>query len=293
MSTARPERAAPLHGAGDPADAAPRRAFALGCIVLFVACAAATVSAGVSMSAMAALPMRGGWSLSMHWLAMCGRNAPAQMAAWLGMWSTMMVAMMLPAVAPNLWRYRCAAMHAGATHPTALTVCMGVGYLLVWIAMGAVISVLGTTLATGLLERLTLARAAPLAMGAVLMLAGALQCTAWKARQLTHCRHWPASAGVSPAHFRSAWRAGLSLGCHCISSCIRTDGDPAGQWSDGPARDGVDHRRDHRGASVDSWRPCRPGDRRARAGRRSVADDRGHHRGWVSTRFTCRRTPGA
>lgn len=220
MSTARPERAAPLHGAGDPADAAPRRAFALGCIVLFVGCAAATVSAGVSMSAMAALPMRGGWSLSMHWLAMCGRNAPAQMAAWLGMWSTMMVAMMLPAVAPNLWRYRCAAMHADATHPTALTVCMGVGYLLVWIAMGAVISVLGTTLATGLLERLTLARAAPLAMGAVLMLAGALQCTAWKARQLTHCRHWPASAGVSPAHFRSAWRAGLSLGCHCIASCI-------------------------------------------------------------------------
>jgi|SRR5690242_4316777 len=220
MSTARPERAAPLHGAGDPADAAPRRAFALGCIVLFVGCAAATVSAGVSMSAMAALPMRGGWSLSMHWLAMCGRNAPAQMAAWLGMWSTMMVAMMLPAVAPNLWRYRCAAMHADATHPTALTVCMGVGYLLVWIAMGAVISVLGTTLATGLLERLTLARAAPLAMGAVLMLAGALQCTAWKARQLTHCRHWPPSAGVSPAHFRSAWRAGLSLGCHCIASCI-------------------------------------------------------------------------
>lgn len=219
MSTARPERAAPLHGAGDPADAAPRRAFALGCIVLFVGCAAATVSAGVSMSAMAALPMRGGWSLSMHWLAMCGRNAPAQMAAWLGMWSTMMVAMMLPAVAPNLWRYRCAAMHADATHPTALTVCMGVGYLLVWIAMGAVISVLGTTLATGLLERLTLARAAPLAMGAVLMLAGALQCTAWKARQLAHCRHWPANVDIPPPHLFRAWRAGLRLGCHCVASC--------------------------------------------------------------------------
>jgi predicted metal-binding membrane protein len=219
MSTARPERAAPLHGAGDPADAAPRRAFALGCIVLFVGSAAVTVGKAASMSAMAALPMRGGWSLSMHWLAMCGRNAPAQLVAWLGMWSTMMVAMMLPAIAPNLWRYRCAAVHAGATHPTALTVCVGVGYLLVWIAMGAMISVTGTALATGLLGHPVLACAAPLAMGAVLMLAGALQCTAWKARQLTHCRQWPASAGVLPTHFCRAWRVGLSLGRHCIASC--------------------------------------------------------------------------
>ncbi|HET6430684.1 DUF2182 domain-containing protein [Dyella sp.] len=219
MSTARPERVAPLHDASDPADAAPRRAFVLGCSVLFVGCAAVTAGRTASMSAMAALPMRGGWSLSMHWLAMCGRNAPAQLAAWLVMWSTMMVAMMLPAVVPNLWRYRCAAVHAGATHPTALTVCVGVGYLLVWTAMGAVISVAGTALATGLLEHPVLARAAPLATGAVLMLAGALQCTAWKARQLTHCRQWPPSAGVSPAHFRSAWRVGLRLGRHCSASC--------------------------------------------------------------------------
>jgi predicted metal-binding membrane protein len=56
-------------------------------------------------------------------------------------------------------------------------------------------------------------------MGAVLMLAGALQCTAWKARQLTHCRQWPASAGVLPTHFCRAWRVGLSLGRHCIASC--------------------------------------------------------------------------
>lgn len=219
MSTARPERAASLHGAGDPADTAPRRAFALGCIVLFVGCAAVTVGAGVSMSAMAALPMRGGWSLSMHWLAMCGRAGPAQLAALLGMWSAMTVAMMLPSLTPNLWRYRCAAVHAGARHPMALTVCVGVGYLLVWISVGAVISVSGTTLAAGLLEWPTLARAAPLAMGAALMLAGALQCTVWKARQLAHCRQWPGSADVSPTHFCRAWRAGLCLGRHCNASC--------------------------------------------------------------------------
>lgn len=219
MSTARPERAAPLHGAGDPADAAPRRAFALGCIVLFVGCAAATVSAGVSMSAMAALPMRGDWSLPMHWLAMCGLGAPTQLAAWLGMWSTMMAAMMLPAVAPNLWRYRCAAAHAGASRPMALATCVGGGYLLVWIGLGAVISVTGMALAAGLLERPTLARATPLAMGAVLMLAGALQCTAWKARQLAHCRHWPAGVDNAPPRSFRAWVAGLRLGCHCTTSC--------------------------------------------------------------------------
>lgn len=219
MSTARPERVGRLFGTGDPADAAPRRAFALGCVVLFVGCAAATVSAGVSMSAMAALPMRGDWSLSMHWLAMCGRNAPTQMADWLGMWSAMTVAMMLPATAPNLWRYRCAAAHAGASRPMALAACVGGGYLLVWIGLGAMISVTGTALAAGLLERPTLARATPLAMGVVLMLAGALQCTAWKARQLTRCRQWPASVDVPPPHLFRAWRAGLRLGCHCVTSC--------------------------------------------------------------------------
>lgn len=219
MSTACPERVGRLFGTGDPADAALRRAFALGCVVLFVGCAAATVSAGVSMSAMAALPMRGGWSLSMHWLAMCGRNAPAQLAAWLGMWSTMMVVMMLPAVAPNLWRYRCAAAHAGASRPIALAACVGGGYLLVWIGLGAVISVMGTAMATGLLERPTLARATPLAMGAVLMLAGALQCTAWKARQLTRCRQWPTGADAAPTCFGRAWRCGLSLGRQCSASC--------------------------------------------------------------------------
>ena len=220
MSTARPERAASLHGAGDPADAAPRRAFALGCIVLFVGSAAVTVGKAASMSAMAALPMRGGWSLSMHWLAMCGRNAPAQLVAWLGMWSTMMVAMMLPAIAPNLWRYRCAAVHAGASRPMALAACVGGGYLLVWIGLGAVISVTGTALAAGLLEWPTLARATPLAMGAVLLLAGALQCTTWKARQLTHCRQWLVGVDVTPPHSFRAWRAGLHLGCHCVASCV-------------------------------------------------------------------------
>jgi predicted metal-binding membrane protein len=219
MSTARPERVGPPHGVRDPADAAPRRVFALGCIVLFVGCTAVTIGRGVSTSAMAALPMRGGWSLSMHWLAMCGRNAPTQMADWLGMWSAMTVAMMLPAAAPNLWRYRCAAAHAGASRPMALAACVGGGYLLVWIGLGAMISVTGTALAAGLLERPTLARATPLAMGVVLMLAGALQCTACKARQLAHCRHWPAGVDVLPSHSFRAWRAGLRLGCLCVASC--------------------------------------------------------------------------
>jgi predicted metal-binding membrane protein len=219
MSTAHPERAGSLHGVRDPADAAPRRAFALGCIVLFVGCAAVTIGRGVSMSAMAALPMRGGWSLSMHWLAMCGRNVPAQMAAWLGMWSAMTVAMMLPATVPNLWRYHCAAVHAGASRPYALAACVGAGYLLVWLGLGVVIAISGTAMATVLLERPALARAMPFGTAAVLILAGALQCTAWKARQLTHCRQWPIGADAAPTCFGRAWRCGLSLGRHCSASC--------------------------------------------------------------------------
>lgn len=219
MSTARPERKERLHGARDPADVAPRRAFALGCIALFVGCAATTIGCGVSMSTMAALPMRGGWSLSMAWLAMCGRSGPAQLLALLGMWSAMTVAMMLPAIAPNVWRYRCAAKRAGATRPMLLAAGAGAGYLLTWVGVGVAVAVSGTTLATLVLQLPALARAMPLAMGTLLILAGTLQCTAWKSRLLAHCREWPAGTDASPVHFRRAWRCGLRLGRHCIASC--------------------------------------------------------------------------
>ncbi len=65
----------------------------------------------------ASLPMPGGWSMSMMWMPMCGQTWPRVAASFVGMRIAMMTAMMLPSVAPVLWRYRealCSVTHARA-----------------------------------------------------------------------------------------------------------------------------------------------------------------------------------
>src|SRR5258706_4456235 len=63
------------------------------------------------------------------------------------------------------------------------------------------------------------ARAVPMAVGAVVLFAGALQFTTWKARQLACCREAPGRGRVLPADAGTAWRHGLQLGLHCSRCC--------------------------------------------------------------------------
>ena len=60
-------------------------------------------------------------------------------------------------------------------------------------------------------------RAAPIATGVVMLIAGVLQFTAWKKRQLECCRAAPDRA--LPAGAGTAWRYGLRLGLHCLHCC--------------------------------------------------------------------------
>ena len=53
---------------------------------------------------------------------------------------------------------------------------------------------LGVALAAVEMQLPTLARAVPIAVGVVVLIAGALQFTAWKARQLACCREAPGAA---------------------------------------------------------------------------------------------------
>jgi hypothetical protein len=46
------------------------------------------------------MPMPGGWMMSMMWRPMCGQTWSVVAASFLGMWSVMMVAMMLPSLVP-------------------------------------------------------------------------------------------------------------------------------------------------------------------------------------------------
>jgi len=116
--------------------------------------------------------------------------------SFLTMWVVMMMAMMLPSLVPTLWRYR----QAGLGPMTAL---VAVAYFAVWTVFGMVAYLLGVALPP----------AVPLAVGVVMLMAGVLQFTAWKARHLACCRE--AARGYVPADAGTAWRHGLSLGLHC------------------------------------------------------------------------------
>ncbi len=65
-----------------------------------------------------------------------------------------------------------------------------------------------------------LARAVPGMVGVVVLLAGTLQFTAWKAHHLACCRKAPGRGRTLPADADTALRHGLRFGIHCSYSCL-------------------------------------------------------------------------
>ncbi|MEP6652265.1 MAG: DUF2182 domain-containing protein [Myxococcales bacterium] len=191
--------------------------------LLFAASAAGTVGWCTSMSgagtAMAGMPMPGGWTMSMAWMRMPGQTWPGAAASFLGMWVVMMVAMMLPSLLPMLRRFRAAIGGVGPWSVSRLSAVAAVGYFFVWSLVGIAIFPLGIALASLEMRRAPVARAVPLAVGAVVLLAGLLQLTRWKARQLVCCRESPGCDGRLPARAGAAWRHGLRLGAQCTRCC--------------------------------------------------------------------------
>jgi predicted metal-binding membrane protein len=187
--------------------------------LLFAASVAVTIVWCASMSAMGGMPMPGGWTMSMAWMRIPGQTWPAAAATFLGMWVVMMVAMMLPCLLPTLWRYRQAVGRTGETRPGRLTALLGVGYFFAWTVFGIAAFPLGVALAAVEMQQPALARAVPIAVGVVVLIAGALQFSAWKARHLACCREAPGRARALPADAGTAWRYGLGLGLHCSCCC--------------------------------------------------------------------------
>jgi len=127
----------------------------------------------------------------------CGQTWFGAAASFIGMWTVMMTAMMLPSFAGTLWRHR----RCGA-RPLAL---MSAGYVAAWTVPGIVIYSLGALWTT-------LAMTMPAASGAFIVLAGACQSSAWKRRRLAACRGYSACE-------RGALRHGVRYGMHCVASC--------------------------------------------------------------------------
>jgi predicted metal-binding membrane protein len=165
---------------------------------------------------MTGMAMPGRSALSITWMRMPGQTWPGAAASFLAAWVVMMVAMMLPALVPVLERYAGIAGTLPRPRPAGLTAVAGAGYFAVWAVVGAAAYPLGVTLTVGALRWPPVARAAPLATAAVLVLAGALQFTRWKLFHLRCCRDCRPSAPPSPA---GAWRYGLAVGGHCVLCC--------------------------------------------------------------------------
>jgi predicted metal-binding membrane protein len=197
--------------------AVSQRAFYGTAALLFGASAALTVAWCGAMSGMDGMPMPGGWTMSMAWMRMPGQSWAGAAASFLGMWSVMMVAMMLPSLLPLLRRYRLAVEPAGAACLDELTARVGTAYFLVWIGCGVLAFPLGVALAALEMDVPALARAVPLATGVVVLLAGVLQFSRWKAHHLACCRGVHCDALAADAG--TAWRHGLRLGWHCCTCC--------------------------------------------------------------------------
>ena len=164
--------------------------------------------------------MPGGWTMSMAWMRMQGQTWLGAAISFLGMWVVMMVAMMLPSLVPMLWRYRRFIGGTGGTrHLGFPTTLVAAGYFSVWTLWGVIAFPLGAGLAAVEMQQPALARAVPMAVGVVVLIMGALQFTAWKARQLACCRRALTCGCTPPAHVRTAWQYGLRLGLQCSRCC--------------------------------------------------------------------------
>ena len=201
-------------------DRASERAFLGISVLLFAASATATIGSGVSMSAMGGMAMPGGWTMSMAWMRMPGQSWPGAAATFVAMWSVMMAAMMLPSLVPMLRRYRRAVGGVGAARLALLTALVAAAYFLVWNLAGLVAFPLGAALAAAEMQWPALARAVPAVVGVVVLAAGALQFTGWKARRLACCRAVPGCGLTVSPDVAIAWRHGLHLGLDCLTCCV-------------------------------------------------------------------------
>src|SRR4051794_31107647 len=182
----------------DPQRTSPRILVVISAL-LFLASAALTIVWCASMSGMRGMPMPGGWTMSMMWMRMPGQTWIEAAASFLVMWVVMMAAMMLPSHVPMLWRYRQAVRWTGESCLGRVTVLAGLGYFFVWTLFGLAVFPLGVVLAAAEMKHPVLARAVPVTAGLVILMAGAVQLTSWKAHHLARCRETRARGSILPA----------------------------------------------------------------------------------------------
>jgi len=140
---------------------------------------------------------------------------------YLGIWVTMMAAMMLPSVAPMvLLHARVSGEKARRGQPSVPTWVFVAGYLVAWTAYGLVAYAVYRGIRAADHGVLAWDRAGPYVAGAALVVAGTYELTPLKSVCLRHCR--------SPMHFlfggwRPGWAGSFSMGAehgaYCVGCC--------------------------------------------------------------------------
>jgi len=155
---------------------------------------------------------------------MTGMTMPQQTwygaaAGYLGMWMAMMLPMMLPSVIPMVSRYRRSVRGAEGIHLHGLTALVGVGYFGIWAAFGAAAYAAGAGVVAAEMRWAAVTPWLPVAAGVALLVAGGVQFTPWKARQLARCRAGSGCGRPPAPGALGAWRHGLRLGVRCSLCC--------------------------------------------------------------------------
>lgn len=160
---------------------------------------------------MGEMAMHAGGTVSM-WTRTPGQTWPGFAAAFLGMWMTMMVPMMIPPFAVTLWRNARAAV-PGIKPLSPSSAWTGLGYFGVWSAIGvAILPVVAMVPAMSV--------GAPGARFVIGIAACAVQLTRWTARLVVAYRDVPANALVLRREdLGTPWRYGVWLGLHCARNC--------------------------------------------------------------------------
>jgi predicted metal-binding membrane protein len=148
------------------------------------------------------------------------RCGPLELALLALMWTVMMVAMMLPSVAPLILMFARANRQKGADRVVGPAGILLAGYLLVWIGYSIAAAALQWRLHAEALLSPAMAINGPLLEGSLLLAVGAFQLTPLKRACLVRCR--------SPLAFlMSDWRPGrrgalvmgLKHGAYCVGCC--------------------------------------------------------------------------
>ncbi len=144
-------------------------------------------------------------------------------ATFLIAWAVMMAAMMFPSAAPMLLFFRTVSAGRQARGQTAVpTWIFAAGYLLIWTGIGVMTWALvqAASEVAGRISSADRETWAPIALGAVLLLAGLYQLTPIKRASLDHCR---TPVGFVMRYWQDgrlgALRMGLRHGVYCLGCC--------------------------------------------------------------------------